>query len=44
MRYGPLVGRLKNGIDGSYRFVMLALMIVEISLLSWLVYLEATHR
>ena len=48
VRYGPMIGRklsaLKAATDSNYRFVMLVLMVAELGLLGWLVYLEGTHK
>lgn len=43
MRFGLLVG-FKQRIDDAYRFVMLALMLVELGLLAVLVWVEVTRR
>lgn len=35
---------VKQAIDGSYRWLMLAMMAIELILLAWPVALEALHR
>jgi hypothetical protein len=48
VRYGLGVGNklmaIKAATDGAYRFIMLGFMIVEITLLGVLVWIEATHK
>jgi hypothetical protein len=48
MRYSPMAGKkieaLKAATDSAYRFVMLGMMLVELVLLGWLVFLEATRK
>jgi len=48
MRYGPMIGNklgaIKAAMEGSYRWLMLGMMAVELVLLAVLVVLEAIHR
>jgi hypothetical protein len=43
MRYGPMIGRkieaIKAATDSAYRHIMLGMMLVELVLLGWLVFL-----
>lgn len=48
MRYGPMIGNklgaLKAAMEGSYRWLMLGMMAIELALLAVLVILEILHR